>query len=52
VKEPYNAQKMVAELKEYNILSHAISANQIRLVTHLDITPEMTEKTIDTIQKL
>ena len=52
VREPYNAQKMVAKLKEYNILSHAISTNQIRLVTHLDITPEMTEKTIDTIQKL
>ncbi|HEU0063398.1 MAG TPA: beta-eliminating lyase-related protein, partial [Flavisolibacter sp.] len=46
------AQKLVAKLKEHNILVHPISSNQIRLVTHLDITPQMVDKTIDSIKKL
>jgi threonine aldolase len=49
---PASAQKMVARLKEDGILGHAIAPTQVRLVTHLDITPEMTQKTIDTIKKI
>ncbi|MFL5740742.1 MAG: threonine aldolase family protein [Flavisolibacter sp.] len=52
VKKPYSAKSLVEKLKDYNILGHPISSTQIRLVTHLDITPEMVDKTIDTIQKL
>jgi threonine aldolase len=52
VKQPYTAQKFVAQLKEHGILAHPISSTQVRLVTHLDVTPEMIDKTIDTIQML
>jgi threonine aldolase len=52
VKQPYTAQSLVAKLKEYDVLGHPISASQVRLVTHLDITTEMIDKTIDTIQNL
>lgn len=52
VKEPYTAKTLAAKLKEQNILCSAISPTQIRIVTHLDITPEMAQKTIDAIKKL
>lgn len=52
VKQPYTPQSLVAKLKEQNILAYAISPVQVRLVVHLDVTPEMIEKTISTIQKL
>ncbi|MBD0333121.1 MAG: aminotransferase class I/II-fold pyridoxal phosphate-dependent enzyme [Chitinophagaceae bacterium] len=52
VKEPYTAKSFVTKLKENNILGHPISANQVRLVTHLDITPSKVDETIDTINKL
>jgi threonine aldolase len=41
-----------AKMKENGILFYAISKNKFRLVTHLDITPEMIthfEKTIKSI---
>ena len=50
--EKYPAQKLLAQLKEQNILGHAIAPFSVRLVTHLDITEEMAQKTIDTIEKL
>jgi threonine aldolase len=46
------APALVGRLKEYGILGYAIAPDQVRLVTHLDITPEMVDKTIDTIKKL
>jgi threonine aldolase len=52
VKKPYTAKTFVEQLKEYGILGHPISATQIRLVTHLDISKQMVDKTIHTIQKL
>ena len=48
----YTPQTLVAKLKEYNILGYAISPTQVRLVLHLDINPEMVNKTIDVINKL
>ncbi|RFS20583.1 aminotransferase class I/II-fold pyridoxal phosphate-dependent enzyme [Chitinophaga silvatica] len=39
----------VEYLKQHDILVTAISPTQIRLVTHLDITPEMTAKTCSVI---
>lgn len=49
---PYTSHSFVGKLKEAGILGYAISPNQVRLVTHLDITPEMVDKTIQTIQSL
>lgn len=46
------APQLVARLKEQDILGYAISPNRVRLVTHLDITPAMTEKTIQVFNQL
>jgi len=46
------APEMVAKLKEKNILGYAISPSRVRLVVHLDITREMTEKTINIFEQL
>jgi threonine aldolase len=52
IRQPWTAPGFVEKLKEHAILGHPISAAQVRLVTHLDVTPEMVEKTIDVINKL
>lgn len=52
VRQPWTASALVTKLKEYDILGHPISPTQIRLVTHLDISPQMVEKTIEVITKL
>jgi threonine aldolase len=52
VQKPYTAKTFVERIKEDGILGHPISANQIRFVTHLDVTPEKVDKTINTIKKL
>ncbi len=46
------APQLVDRLKEQGILGYAISPNRVRLVVHLDITPAMTEKTIQVINQL
>jgi threonine aldolase len=46
------APQLVAKMKEHNILGYAISPNRVRLVTHLDITKEMTERTIQVFNQL
>lgn len=48
----YSSQQFIEKLKEDNILGHAISPTSVRLVTHLDITEEMVDKTIESIEKL
>ena len=52
LKQTISAKELVARFKESQILVHAISSSQVRIVTHLDITPEMTEKTIRFIQSI
>jgi threonine aldolase len=52
LKEPYTARTFVEALRRDDILGYAISPQQVRLVTHLDISAEMTAKTIASIQKL
>ncbi|MCX6319245.1 MAG: beta-eliminating lyase-related protein [Bacteroidetes bacterium] len=52
LQDGFSAPELVAKMKEHAILGYAISPNRVRLVTHLDITPEMVDKTIDTINKL
>jgi threonine aldolase len=41
------APAFVNKLKEHDILGYAIAPNRVRLVVHLDITKEMTDKTIE-----
>jgi threonine aldolase len=52
VDEPYCARTIAAQLKEAGILAIAISANQLRFVTHLDISPQMTDQVIKVIGSL
>lgn len=52
VKGRLTPQQFVAKMLEHDIRTIAISANQVRMVLHLDITPEMVEKTIHIIQSL
>lgn len=52
VKERFNPKSLVAKMKEENILWYAISPTQVRIVTHLDITPDMIQNTIETIEAL
>lgn len=52
LKHPWTANAFVDKIKESGILGHPISPSQVRLVTHLDISPAMVEKTIDVISNL
>lgn len=45
------AAKFVQQMKEQDILVHAISPTQVRIVTHLDITPDMVQRTIEAIRQ-
>jgi threonine aldolase len=47
---PLKAQDFASDFKQNGVLLSAISANQIRLVTHLDISKEDLEKTISLLQ--
>lgn len=51
-KAPYTPKDFLQAMEQEGILLFAISPTQIRLVTHLDITPAMVDKTIQTIKKL
>jgi len=48
----YCTKTLAGKLKEQEILAIAISSNQIRFVLHLDITPEMVQRTIGAIEAL
>ncbi len=52
VKEKYTATELAEAFKRYNISAIAISKTQIRMVTHLDITAEMINETIQVINQL
>ncbi|HMU47556.1 MAG TPA: GntG family PLP-dependent aldolase [Chitinophagaceae bacterium] len=45
------APQLVKILKEKNIFGYAISESRVRLVVHLDITEEMTNRTIDIFEQ-
>jgi threonine aldolase len=47
-----SAPQLVDRLKQQGILGYAIAPDRVRLVTHLDITAEMTEKTIQVFNQL
>lgn len=52
VKGRYSAAELANEFKKNNILTIAISKKQVRMVTHLDITPAMVKETIEVINDL
>lgn len=52
IKPQFTPVGVVNRLKENGILGYAISPTQVRLVLHLDITPEMVQRTIDVINNL
>ncbi|GAC1423791.1 MAG: GntG family PLP-dependent aldolase [Flavisolibacter sp.] len=52
LKPPWTSKKLTEFLKENSILVHPLSQTQIRLVTHLDISAEMVEKTMNTFKTL
>lgn len=50
VKQPYTAPALVVKMKEQGVLWHAISPTQVRIVTHLDVSEEMVNKTLELIE--
>lgn len=52
VKGRFTPTSLVAKMKDLGILWYAISPTQVRIVTHLDVTPDMIQKTIETINGL
>jgi threonine aldolase len=47
-----SAPALVSQLKEKGILTYAIAPNRVRLVTHLDISSPMIEKTAEELKKV
>jgi len=47
-----SAPALVEKLKTQHVLAYAIAPNRVRLVVHLDITPDMVNKTIDIFSKI
>ncbi len=52
VKDRFTPTSLVAKVKEQNIYWYAISPTQVRIVTHLDVSPQMIEKTIEVIDSI
>ncbi len=52
VVERFTAQQFAAELARYDIKVIPISATQVRIVTHLDVTQEMTDKLVELINMM
>jgi threonine aldolase len=50
--ESINAPDFVSLLKKKDILGYAIAHNRVRLVTHLDITEEMVQKTMQIVKEM
>lgn len=48
----YTSAALAEKLKTFDIYCIAISDTQIRMVVHLDITPEMMERTVEVIREL
>jgi threonine aldolase len=51
VKGRLTPQQFADKLKEQNIMVMAISKTHVRMVLHLDVTPEMVEKTVKVINE-
>jgi threonine aldolase len=51
-KPGFNVPLFISEMKEKGILFFSISSTRFRMVTHLDITPNMVQHLIETINKI
>ncbi len=49
---PYTPKTLADELAKFSILCMVISTNQLRMVTHLDVTKAMTEQIIEVINNI
>lgn len=47
-----SAPSLVNTLRERGILTYAIAPNRVRLVTHLDISSAMIDKTVEELNRL
>lgn len=47
-----SAPALVNTLKERGILAYAIAPNRVRLVTHLDISSDMIDKTVEELNRI
>ncbi len=52
IKPPYTAKAFAAALHKEQILCIPISATQVRMVTHLDVHPNMVNKCVQVIQEI
>ena len=52
LKNGQSAKEWVARMAEHKILTYAITPTSVRLVLHLDIKPEMVQRTIDVIKTM
>lgn len=52
VKDQLTAPQLVSQLQEHQVLGYAIAPDRVRLVVHLDITPEMVQQTLQIISTL
>ncbi len=52
VKDSYSPKEFCDKLKLYNVLCLPISATQVRMVTHLDVTKEMVKKLVEIIESM
>lgn len=52
LKGRFTAKSFVSELAKSGILTIAVSATQVRMVTHLDVTEEMTKQLVSFIESL
>jgi threonine aldolase len=52
VRPPWTPAMFVEKMKEKDILLFSFSPTRFRMVTHLDISPEMVARTIETIEQL
>ena len=52
IKPPLTAQQFTEKMKQNDMLMFAISDTYVRMVTHLDITESMTEKTAKIIRQM
>jgi threonine aldolase len=52
VKQPFTPQSLVAKMKEQGVLWYAISPTQVRIVTHLDVSEAMIQRTIEIIEQI
>lgn len=52
VKPPYTPRQLADKLKEHQVLAIPISPTQVRMVLHLDISEQMTERVVHVIDHL